>query len=343
VPTGTTSGVVVVACNMFGVPIAEIVGATVKDLEWELNAPGSAKITIDPLSPAARHIKINEIELQIWINDKLRHWVVPRAVQGDSSSVEFACEGIMSHFVYRYVVTSLLYESVDQLNIGLGLVNYAQTGDNMDRSIDPAAYPLSGVPRSRHYKAEEKHNVLDLLQEFTELDRGFDFDIALFSDGRREWTPYFPAKGGFRNNLAIEWGRNIVAFKYNKDGTEQGTHVYATGGTDTNGARVEENYNDTVLSAKYGRLHRIVSEGSQLDRTWLLDKAVEEVRANGDPLLVPEVTVKNDPVQLDGVLTQGDIVPVRIRHNVCTINDNYRIVKIKRLENSNLVLTFNSL
>ena len=335
------SGVVVIACNKSGVPISPINGVKVSDPTWELNSPGTARISANPIEPTLRHIKINEMEIQIWIDDELRWWGVPRSMSGDAKEVTFMCEGLLSHFSYRVVTMSLLYTSIDQYNIAVNLVNFAQYGTNMDRNIKFASTVSSGVIRSREYKAEEKEVILDLLQEFNEIDRGFDFDVKVFPDGRREFTPYYPSKGILRTNLRLEWGRNIVDYKYNEDGADQGTRVWAQGGTDSNGARREQNYEDVAKSAKYGVMHRVVSEGNQLDPTWLADRAKEEVRSKGDPVKLPELIVKNDPVQLFGVIETGDILPILLQHGRYDINENLRVVKIVRLDNGHLSLTFN--
>lgn len=337
-----------------GTFMGELPNASLSDPTWELNGPGGASVSINPLRAEAARIALNKTEIQIWIDDVYRHCVVPRAVTGDSKKITFQCEGILGYLAYRFINDSLTYGSpgpppvyVDQFQIGWNLVSYAQTGTNRDLRIVSSAWAASGVGRLRKWDWFEHKEVLSELQSLTEVDNGFDFDIVLFGDGRREWTPYYPNKGVRRAAMTLEWGRNVVDFSFNESGVNQGTKVYATGGS-SGDVKFEQNYEDAALSAEFGVIEKIVSVSSELDTGRLHDRAVEEVNVNGRPAVLPDLTVRDIPatngqpaVVVDGVLQTGDIMPVNINHGRCQMVGDYRITKIVRKKPGQLVLSFN--
>lgn len=320
----------------------EFRAATLDEVFWELNAPGGAMISCNPLRLWDDVMNIlNKCEIWIWIDGVLQHVVVPRDVNGSLKKLTFVCEGIMSYLLQRHIRATLTYTSLDQFNIGWNLVNYAQTGANRDRRITASSFLPSGRVRSREYKRDEGQAVLLLLQEFPTLEQGYDFDVLVYGDGRREWTPFYPQKGTVRSNLRLELGKNIVDLGYQGTGRNQGTKVWATGGSNGD-IKFENNFEDAALSTEYGQIEKIVSEGSQQDVNWLLDRATEEVQAEGRPIPIPELIVKDIPnAKLEGVLTTGDTVPVIVDHGGIQLDGNYRIVKIRRIRKGRLGLTVN--
>lgn len=325
-----------------GAKTGELRGASLDEATEELNRPQTGSVSINPLSPRASLIELNKTEIQVWIDDVYRYCLIPRDVSGDMKKITFQCEGILSYLGpgQRHQHATLLYTSIDQFNIAWNLVSYAQTGTNKDRRIVSSAFLPSGRIRSREFKREGRKDILSLLTELTTIDEGIDFDIILFGDGRREFTPYYPAKGAFRPNLRLETKRNIVGLSYQKLGRGQATRVWATGGSNGD-IQFEQNYENVALSAEYGVIEKLVNDGSQQDLNWLLDRATDEVATEGIPVAIPELIVKDQPVKLDGVLTTGDIVPVVVEHGYIKFNGNFRVVKIRRLKSGRLGITVN--
>lgn len=348
------SEAVLVVTDLAGVRKGELTKASLDSCEWELNAPGGGAISINPLEAQAELIKVNECEVQVWIDEAYRHCIIPRAIRGNAKKVTYQCEGLLGEFDFRHINNSLMYGSdgppvvyMEQFQIAWNILNYAQTGANRDLRIDSSLWTPSGVGRLRKYNWFDHTNILAELKTFPEAKNGFDYDIVLFADGRREWTPYHPAKGSFRANLVLEWGRNVVDFSYDKDGQDQGTKTYMSGASEGD-VHFEQNYENVALSAKYRQRERVVSEGQEKDLPYLLDRAEEETAAFGNPVVLPDLTVRDIPasggfpaIKLDGVLETGDVVPVRVNHGVCNMVGNYRITKIARQKNGRLKLTFN--
>jgi len=326
-----------------GFPRAELDLAYVDHVTWELNAPGEMvfKNPIDdPKVAVYPRLLIDEV--QLWVEDQLSWWGVPWRESQTVEELEVNCSGLLSYFQKRFITfTSLLYTSIDQLTIAANLVSHAQTGTNMPLFIDIDSYTPSGHVRSRDYRREDHANILDLLLEFPTLDDGFDFDIVVDGTGNRVWTPYYPLRGYYKQNLVLEWGRNIIDYTVNVDAVELATQVYVTGGS-SGDVKFEENYEDEDASAIYGRMQAIVAEGSQMDVDWLLERAVNEVDTRKQPSVVPEVTAVNVPIQLLGVVEPGDVVPLRIRNGRTQLAGDYRIMKIEwKVDPNTLTLTVN--
>lgn len=325
--------------DQFGDPQGEVVDAQVTDPTWDLNGPGTMTLGVPTDSRAARQIIVNRYEVQVHIDGEI-WWGIPRRKRGDGKMLSFECEGLLSHFAHRYVLTSSLdYTSIDQLQIGWNLVSVAQTGTNRNRNITSAAFDPSGHNRSRRYSREEHPNILDLLMEFPTLDDGFDMDIVVFGDGRREWTPYYPKKGEARPKLALEWGRNVVGLQFNEDGVGQATLVYAVGGS-ANDVRFEARYEDVDTAAVYGSMESIVSAGDVRDVAWLADRARQDVLDHRMPLVLPELICSNHPVQLFGVVKTGDTLPVRVDYGGIYMVDTFRVTRVRWISSTQVGLSF---
>lgn len=319
----------------------ELPGVTVDEVSWVLNQPGSASISVDPLSPDALLILLNEVELQIWMNEHLRHYVVPRTLGGNLSQITFGCEGVLSWFHYATVTEVINNFSIDQLGLAAELVQWAQEQLNGDRNIDIGAYAPSGVFRARPTNPDDFPNVFDLLQEFPTLQNGFDFDVQLFDDGRREFWPYYPSRGQRKPQYALELdqrGRKYVKdlTNYKEDGVSQATDVYATGGTVTvdnpdptpdSQLKVIGHFEDLGVngSPRYGRMTKVISEGQIIDVGWLDDRAEAEESLRGQPIVTADPVVSED---LFGLIEPGDVLPMRVDYGRIQMMGDYRIMGI---------------
>lgn len=318
----------------------ELPGVTVESVEWVLNQPGSAEISVDPLHSDAALILLNECELQVWFNDNIQHYVVPRGMGGNTDRVAYNCEGILSWLHYAYLTSPINTFNVEQFDLATNLIQRAQTGSNSDRNIDIGMYVGSGIFRARPTLADDFPNIYDLLQEFPKLYQGFDFDIELFNDGRREFWPYYPSKGSRKPEYALEFdirGKKFVegVEGYKRDGFAQATQVYNTGGTVTDTStdpdsqfKVIGHYEDLTAngSPRYGRMTKVMSDGQIVDLGWLNDRAHEEEILRGQPVTTGTVIVNEG---LLGLIDTGDVLPCRIDYGVIQMNGDYRIMSMK--------------
>lgn len=319
--------------------------AIVSSLRWDLYGPNAAAISFDPLARNAEHVKLLKRELQVWFDDELIWWGVPLADNGDLSIVTLQCEGIQAHLRDRIIDdATLLYTSIDQLSIAWNLIQFAQseaTQANRDLNISAAAFAPSGKIRSREYKRFDHAIIFDLLSEFPTLNDGFDWEIVPDATGARFWTPYYPRKertlSEHRLIVTIEQSRGIENFTWASSAMELGTHIYATGGS-SGDVKFEENFEDVAASAEYGVRQRVISEGSQNDVAWLLDRATREVGVRKKTKKTPTISTARAPKDYFRIVRTGDWLPVYVDYGYYQIDLEMRIGSVEWTPNqTNLV------
>lgn len=316
--------------------IAELVDVLLDDIRFDLNGPGGATISMSPLHPQASLIQLNKTEIEIWDETGIVHHVVPRTAKGGLDRVTFGCEGVLSYLMGSFVVEDdLNYEALDQFTIGWNLITVAQA--QTDRNIDSAFFDDSGVARTVLYLASEMPNIWDKLVELTQLENGFDFDIVLFGDGRREWTPYYPFKGAIKRQYALELNRRgkryIKNFEYAEDGPQQGTEVFISGGTledtstdpPTRIKMVGHAEDLPSIAAGYGRIQKVITNTNITDQAYLDDQAAAYVAALKTPPILPTLQVDGG---LRGLIETGDILPLNVDYGRYQIQGDVRITSI---------------
>lgn len=321
-----------------GVNVAELVNAEVTEVTWELNDGGSAKFVMRADDPQVLTPILGVHEGKIVVSDgTTTKWFVGPIQTCDSTPkiCTFSMEGLEVYFKDRIVDDATLeYTSLDQNTIAINLVNFAQsesTQANRDMNIDIGSFTLSGNTRSRRYERNDHQVIFDLLNEFPELDDGFDWAVEPLPNGLRNFMCYNPKRGVFLSEIAFEWDvngtRNLKDFKVDESCLNLTTHSYVTGGT--NGAvKFEENFEDTAKSALYKVRQRVISEGSQKDVTWLEDKAINEVALRGQPEVVPQIKAIESPTNIVLLVNPGDTAKVRIVSGRININQTYRFISV---------------
>lgn len=321
-----------------GANVEELVNADLQEVTWQLNGAGQAKFVMLGDDPQITVPELGVHEAKIVISDgtTTRWFVGPiQTVATNPKASVFQVESLEAYFRYRIVDDATLeYTSVDQNTIAINLINFAQsesTQANRDLNIDIGTFTLSGKVRSRRYERNDHQEIFDILNEFPELDDGFDWAVEALPNGLRQFMCYNPQRGGFLPDIAFEWDahgtRNLKDYKVDESVMNLTTHAYVTGGT--NGSiKFEENYEDTTKSALYGVRQKVISEGSQKDVDWLEDKAIKEVALRGQPEVVPQLTAIEAPTDVLLSIEPGDSAKVRIQAGRININATYRFVSM---------------
>lgn len=312
-----------------------IENCTVEGITWELDGAGTASISFDPLARNAREVRLIEREIQIWFDEKLVWWGIPWRDQGGLDRVNIQCDGLLAWFTKRYIDrTSLLYTSIDQFQIAWNLLAYAQDESvqaNRDLNIS-ASFTPSGKVRSENYDRAQHAEILSLIERFPTLEDGFDFEITYDETGQRLWVPYYPKKGSF---LGKEWGIRVTedvmvgatGIQQQNDGGLVITHAYVAGGT-SGDVKFEEDYEDVAASARYGVMQGVISEGSQKDPAWLLERATRVVNARKSVSPVPAMTLsRTDEKDYFNAIDVGDTIPVYMDYGYYQIDGNFRVGK----------------
>lgn len=328
-PSVQNANVKLFLTGLGGTPmIGELETATLEDCSRILNDVGSCSFSMHPEAEYCEAIELfPKTEVQVWIDETLRMVATPMSCAGDQDLLTFTCPEILIYFMYRIVEDQTLeYTSLDLYTIFSNYVAYAQDGDNKDFNVGVSLGGGSGRVVSDRRIRSDHEIMLDILKDLTTINDGMDFGMS-YAPGQRLLVPYHPKKGAVLNAPVLD-NNNIVAFEYNEDASPLRTKVFSTGGTVPNSeeGRMEAVYEDEAKSTEYGFVAvGAISDGAQMDVDWLLDKATAEVNLRKNPLIIPSVTVKNDPVQVYGVVGPGDWVPVRLNKGRAKVTGSFRI------------------
>lgn len=337
----------VVVCDRLGVPIDELPDAVVEKVTWKLSDVGAATINIKQDDPRVAVPLLLENEVQIYIEGwpdltQVPWWGVWWRDRQDASKCAFECQSLESYFAKRFIDTASLYWvdgggvdlATEQLVIGWGLVNYAQTGTDKNLNITASAYGPSGITRLRRYDRSEHPNIGDELRKFAGLVdfttgalNGFDYHIQGMRSGARLWTPHYPQRGSLKADLMLEYGKNMPSYEVDEDAVNLVTKAYNTGGS-TGDTKLEAVYRDDVASAKYGEMLGITSNSEQKDPDTLADGARAFVAPRNKPILTPKVNAVRIPEELLGTIMPGDTVPISIHRGRTNIEDTMRVSEV---------------
>lgn len=304
-----------------GTKLGELEEAVIDSIEWVLNGAGSMGFALPVTHAKAALTKLVKREVQVWRDDVLIWWGVPWQRRLDQNQVSVTCLGLWAYFSKRFLHKTLEYDDVEQQTIAWNLIYYAQTawpGANLN--IVSAPFAGSGVTRDYNYRRHEYHNIAQAVHSFTELKNGFDFDIKVFGDGRREWTPYYPRKGVLRpETLAV--GHNIIEYEITEDAEVMANMVTYSGSGD-GPATIAESYLDEGARDEYQLFQDHISDPDITRRAYLLEKAQEHVRLRARPVAIATATVPYFPIDT------GDKILTRISYGEGLLDRNMRLVSM---------------
>jgi hypothetical protein len=93
--------------NDEGVLVSHLLNATVDFIEWNLNAPMTASISV-PVQTTQLHDLVSQTfgvlnELQVWRDGAFFVWLVPTRIEADATSCVITCSDPLWYFSKRYV------------------------------------------------------------------------------------------------------------------------------------------------------------------------------------------------------------------------------------------------
>lgn len=125
---------------------------------------------------------------------------------GPGHTLSATCPGVLAYLGYMHVVSDLTYTGVDQFTIAAGLIDQWQDLTYGNFGIDLSTVGTSGVTRDREYKAVERHNVLQRVQELGRVINGFDVDL---DHATRKLVLSYPSQGSDLSGSVFLDARNI--------------------------------------------------------------------------------------------------------------------------------------
>lgn len=324
--------------------------AVVDSVSWVLNNYGQAQYHMSTHSAAAvdaAKLHVRDWEVQIWMDGDLVWWGIPMTDGGGPGEMSIGADELFAHFEDRINDIGFEWAGVDQFTILQDLVEYAQDETDQNfRDFNIGFYSPtgpSGINRFQRYVRSEHGIIANLIRDWAKVKNGVEFEVQYTEDGQRLFVPYSPKRGQVRNDLLLEFGKNVPTYTWNRTAVSMRTQTYAVGGAIPNSqlGKMEQVYEEPLSSAIYGVIQSVFSEGSQMDPDYLLDKATKDVLRYNRPetkVTVPALSV-ND-TQFFGELKPGDWVPVRIVDGYRAFEGQLRVGKITWTPDELLQLEF---
>ncbi|MGO1050748.1 hypothetical protein [Crossiella sp. CA198] len=299
-----------------------------------LNAPGAAALTI-PLDPgvstvtaqtvvpgAATAVYIERSGRMVWSG---LYW--DGNPDYTAGTLTMQCEGWLSYFRLRNILTTLQYNQVDQAAIARDLLRNAGTyGPGSLLGMIRYGTETTGVRRDRTFKESERKSLGEAVEELGAVINGFDFEFVSTWDGPDIATTFhvrYP-RTGRRREYALTAGTNCEITSATVGGKSVRTFAVATGsgdGPDQVWASAEQ------FSNVHPRLDQVDSYSDVKEYDTLHAKARGRLRVGAAPVILPTVRLHPGVIGLDAI-TLGDQVPVHGGGGLVPIQGDWRVTEI---------------
>jgi hypothetical protein len=254
---------------------------------WVLNGAGSIQVelgTSTDIGTAA--VGKHEFQLK---RQNVVEWVGPwLGTDVDAKKKTLKCngEGLWSWFRDRVVTLNLLKTAVNQQQIAWDLINHAQGQADGQLGVTKGTHNGSSITRNRFYCADERPNVADEVEAFTELNTGFDFEIQASDRTFDTWQPSRKAASG----ISLD-GNKVDAVTYVEEVRGMKNVVTAISADECGPLVLDES--NATLRAAYGRRHGVIEP--DLDEEAEVQAAArEELRSLQNPRFDATVFFRED-------------------------------------------------
>jgi hypothetical protein len=237
-------------------------------------------------------------------------------------------EGWHSYVRRRTLRKDLSYTDKDQTSvIARALVDYTQTAGQTP-VIDTSGVLASGQLRDRTWKASERNNVGQLLEDLAGDEGGFAFryDTVRVGDAIQARFVTGP-DAGRRTLLVFEQGKNITKLGVQGDGTAVVTHVDGVGAGEGD-AGLRTTAANAGLIGVYPLLDDVESHTDVSVLSTLASYARRRLARGKAPVVLPKLTVDPAADPVLGSYVVNDVIRVRAGYGLVALDDLYLIVQI---------------
>jgi hypothetical protein len=259
-----------------------------------------------------------------------------RAYDSTKQGITFTAREFESYFervfIHAYNLTgnvnntAATFSNVDQLLVAQTLISTAQSGNNLTnigvQVVGAASNPVQPITRT-YYDYEHK-TVFQAVQDLSQADNGFDFNVSVYYDVNgvpRKLMNFGYPQLGVRynakdpNETVLQMPGNIVSYTYAEDSATQ-TNVAYTLGAGSNEAQIQgiaygkssgDNY-----PASWPALEEAYSFTDYTDTTLLLQLATGRIAAFDYPVVTMNVVATATQEPWIGTFDVADDVRVVI-------------------------------
>jgi hypothetical protein len=294
-------------------------GFTLDGLPW-------AEFSIDMWKPEATTTNLAEGQREVRIKrDGVLVWggyLWTAEVSTDTQLVRCQCEGWFSMFYHRLIDQDKIFEDVEQFDIAWQILNYTQglTDGNLGVTRGPEAN--SGQVKTKKYRYWERQNVAEAINELSEMQDGFDYDIA----PNKVFHMYYPRRGSLlATNFEMDVNVNNVYVL--RDARELVTEVHGIGGGEEKATCIAVVV-DTGARATYKLRQEAHDFGNIKHFNTMVKRTTRWLNNHKAPTRQPQVGVVLTPPDLF-TFNIGDRAPVIASAGYLQINATYRIIAIE--------------
>lgn len=246
-------------------------------------------------------------------------------ISGDTRQIDITVTGWLDLLAQRFTGGNQLYgapaglPSQDAGAIAWDLINTTQSLTNGSFGITQGTIQTS-VSRDRSYSFK---NIKDALQELSQVDQGFDFEITW----DKVFKVWYPKIGINNNNSVFTYPGNIQSLNFQRSAQNIANEIIARG-AGTGPDAFTSTVDDAGSQAKYG-LRQMFMDMSDVElQATLTQNAQSQLTFSSDFIDVPSITLTSSIGPQWGEYGIGDIVPIQILAQtevLGPINNNFRI------------------
>ena len=245
-----------------------------------------------------------------------------REYNSTSQHLSISAREFESYFEKRRVLTTTVYNNVDQLTIAQALINTAQAATNGNIGVQVGT-ETSGVLVNRTYFSYEQKTIFAALTDLSQQSNGFDFTIGVAYDGSGNPTKKLVMKspqGGIRYDATSTTAPvfefpsgNVIEYTFQEDASQVANRLTATGAGSNEGQVQQVKLATDQLTAGWAVLEDGVSYGDIYDANIISNLAAGKLAAVKNPPVTLQIVAPafEDP-QL-GSYDVGDDIRVRIQ------------------------------
>lgn len=315
---------------------------------WSLNAPGGGEVhmptrTANLINDAGYEVmnmsNFEEYSLTIIvIRNGVPVWEgFLGRIRSNSldSRVSFALIGLWDFFRGRFVRPGFVRTATDMLTIVTDLITHCQTSQpSSDLSITPITQ-LSGIVKDLTINDYDFKYYADIVEDMTRSADRFDFriDSTLDPTGAviRTFNVGYP-QIGTRRYVTIEWGKNISAYQWNRDGSSRATRTWGVGSGEASTAALALSEDTSTFGRVPLREVLISRKDLDLSQQPQLQSIVDgERRKNNTPIETITATIvsENNSEEFVGAFNIGDSIMVKIDDGFTQIDGWYRVLSMQ--------------
>jgi hypothetical protein len=310
-----------IAMSPTGNAIGDLVGARSKRFTFRLDEPSTVEWSMSGTDPGATFIDELTTDVEAWRNGvrllRARVGASSDDIGPEDHSVAFSAVDYRGVLARRLVWAAATYTGIDQVAIVRDLIADSQALTAGNLGITDAT-TATGRNRARTYEAGK--NLAEAIQELSDVDGGFDWDIS----PEMELRTWYPARGASRDFAAV-WGDTVTAVRRQVDPSQYANTIRFSGAEGvTTTTRSVAGLADRVE----GRFEAQSGDTDISTTTALGEKADWELSERS--VIRPSYTVKLKPGVWDGPATLwlGDTCRLVVRRGRLDVNTEARVHEI---------------